>query len=198
MGSFAASLKTIGDTKGLPATVSVEDGRLSINAGSETLGEWSIEDIRLEPIPTGYRMSAEGDQILIEMREAEEFGKAISRKARRGVPITLPSRDVILKPVDVTLKAAQNKFGALLPHWIFTRIMAGVVFVSLVLAIIFPGAVSLFLLAAGLLIVVFGAVIYTDPMLVAKWLPGRMGPIHVLMFGVAVLVLGVLLGVIAK
>jgi hypothetical protein len=46
--------------------------------------------------------------------------------------------------------------------------------------------------------VMLGAVVFTDPMLASKWLPGAMAPVHVLIFGVAILILGVLLGVIAS
>lgn len=248
MGSFAASLKSIGDTKGLPATVSVSDGRLSIAAGKHSIGDWALSDIRLEPIPVGFRMTAEGDQLVIELPDADGFSREISRRARRitwprsnnnketgtkkkntvakkkdtgtdsseftaieqprvaatTTPVekaekdSTPTREVILRPVDAALAAAEDRYGNLLPHWVFTRMMAAIVLVSLLLALIFPAAVSLFLLVSGLLTVVFGAVVYTDPMLMAKWLPGRMQPMHVLMIGVVVLLLGVLLGVIAN
>jgi hypothetical protein len=81
---------------------------------------------------------------------------------------------------------------------VFTRIMFGVAFVALILMIVFPTLVSSFMLIAGALIVVFGAVVYSDPMLASRWLPGRTTPPHVLMFGVAILMLGVLLGVVAN
>ena len=55
----------------------------------------------------------------------------------------------------------------------------------------------MFLLATGAILIMGGAVIYTDPMLASRWLPGRMSPVHVLLFGVVVLLLGVVLGVIA-
>ena len=245
MGNFAASLKALGDTTGLPATVSVDGGRLSIDAADQNIGDWDLKEIRLEPIPLGYRMTAEGDQIVIEMTDVDGFADAISGRRRRfrrpkkdkkkaetdastprsggtanavaapeaktprpETPSDAPEKEdgsdkastwqVVLRGVDGAIDAAESRFGNLLPHWVFTRMMFTVVIVALVLAIIFPTAVSLFLLASGLLIVVFGAVVYTDPMLVARWLPGRMQPMHVLLFGVAVLLLGVLLGVIGN
>lgn len=250
MGSFAASLKALGDTTGLQATVSVSDGRLSIEAANQSIGDWHLKDIRLEPIPLGYRMTAEGDQIVIEMTDVDGFADAISGKRQRfwrkkkaktsldasGPPVgelppvrtdpglnsvatpdqvsaqeLLPEEpateeaaekastwEVVLRGVDGALGAAESRFGNLLPHWVFTRMMLAVVLIALLLAIIFPTAVSIFLLVSGLLIVVFGAVVYTDPMLMARWLPGRMQPMHVLLFGVVVLLLGVLLGVIGN
>jgi uncharacterized membrane protein SirB2 len=61
-----------------------------------------------------------------------------------------------------------------------------------------PGLVSTFLLVSGVLMIMFGAVVYTDSMLASKWLPGRMSPMHVLLFGVVILMLGIFLGVLAR
>ncbi len=196
MGSFAASLKTLGDRRGLPAVIHLSEGRLSIAAGEESIGDWALADIRLEPTPTGYRMAAEGEQIIIELTDASAFQSELSRNGKRSW--SLPDKDKLLAPVDKGIALAEKKWGALLPKWAFTRIMFGVVIGALTLMIIFPGLVSAFLLVAGLLMVMFGAVVYTDSMLASKWLPGRMSPMHVLIFGVAILILGVLLGVVAK
>jgi hypothetical protein len=196
MGSFVASLKTMGDTRGLPAVVHLSEGRLSIKAGDEAIGEWALEDIRLEPIETGYRMAAEGEQIILELPDADGFESELKKSGKRA--FTLPATDSLLAPVDKGIAIAEKKLGALLPEWVFTRIMFGVVVGALTLTIILPGLVSAFLLVAGLLMVMFGAVVYTDPMLASKWLPGRMTPLHVLVIGLGVLMLGVMLGVIAK
>lgn len=251
MGTFAASLRAIGDVQGLPATVEIEDGVLSIAAGETSIGEWAIHDLRMEPIPNGYRIAAEGDQILLELKDIEAFNEQLNAKRSRfkrknkGVkdrvekadvkpkkrdeptppaplklqprpasdptrapagpaaqPTESPSAEVglwakVLNFVDNTLEKASDRLGPYLPEWMFTRLMFGIVFGAVILALILPGYVSVFLLVAGALIIVFGAVIYTDPMLASRWLPGRTTPTHVLLFGMATLFLGVLLGVIA-
>jgi hypothetical protein len=46
--------------------------------------------------------------------------------------------------------------------------------------------------------VLFGAIVYSDPMLASRWLPGRTTAQHGLLFGVAILMMGVLLGVFAR
>jgi hypothetical protein len=255
MGTFTASLKTLGDQRGLPATVNLVDDTLSIIAGNQPIGSWSLEEITLEPTAGGYRMGAEGEQILIEMPEKEAFAHELSQRTARGRvrfgrkektptkvrrsearaviaperPHTPPSYDVpasppprpavslgpsrveparpkeprptresIMSRVDAALSAAERRWGSLLPNWLFTRLMLFVVIGAFLLMLAFPGAVSAFLLAAGMLMVIVGAVVYTDSMLASKWLPGRMTPTHVLLFGVAVLMFGVLLGVIAR
>lgn len=78
MGTFAASLRAIGDATPLPATVELEDGQLSIAAGEMEIGTWALSEIELEPTPSGYRMAAEGEQILIELKELDAFKEALS------------------------------------------------------------------------------------------------------------------------
>ena len=196
MTSFSASLRTIGDRKGLPATVHLDDDRLRINAGDHALGEWPLSEIHLEPIATGYRLDAEVEQILIELEDTEAFEMELHKKPPARV--TLPSAGNLMKSVDGGIDAAERRLGDLLPEWVFTRIMFGVVIGILLLTAIVPGLVSTFLLIAGLLTVVVGAVAYTDTMLASKWLPGRMTPMHVLLAGVVILVLGVFLGILAN
>ena len=280
MGTFSASLKAIGDVRGLDATVELQDGVISIAAGDTPIGEWPLEDIRMEPIPTGYRIAAEGDQILLEVRDLERFNEELTAKRSRfkrrkkGVkeaaesktevaepktqvavpepaptpeppptpraePTRSPESPIRLEPnpesapekkrrrsrrkdrtedakpaaaseevadsfgakvvawIDSTVDRASDVLGPYLPEWVFTRLMFGIVVIGLILALILPGFMSAFMLIAGALTIVFGAVAYSDPLLTSKWLPGRTTPTHVLLFGVVILMLGVLLGVIA-
>ncbi len=204
MSSFSASLKTLGDRQGLAATVVIENDRLSIEAGAESIGDWSLDEIHLEPTPNGYRMAAEGEQLLIEMPDAEAFASELNEMSSepnqksQSTKITLPKRATLLRPVDKGLEAAEKRWGALLPDWVFTRIMVGVVIGTLLFTAFLPGLVSTFLLISGVLMVIFGAVVYTDTMVASKWLPGRMSPMHVLLFGVTILMLGIFLGVLAN
>lgn len=273
MGTFTASLKTLGDRRGLPATISLGEDVLSITAGDQEIGSWSLAEITLEPTPGGYRMGAEGEQILIDIPDKDAFAEELSRRNKRGglslrrkekssaraakrssqkpepahtrptyqVPTSpapaqvsperqpaaqveptprplrltearAPSADTppatkpkaktekpsFMQRIDGYLATAEKRWGSLMPAWLFTRFMLFIVVGAFLLMLIFPGAVSAFLLAAGMLMVIVGAVVYTDDVLASKWLPGRMTPSHVLIFGVAVLMFGVLLGVIAR
>ena len=197
MSSFSASLKTIGDRKGLPATIHLDEDRLSISAGDHALGDWPLSEIHLEPIATGYRMDAEGEQILIELQDTEAFELELHKKPPR-TRITLPSAGNVMNSVDSGIEAVEKRLGGVLPEWVFTRIMFGVVIGALLFMAILPGLVSTFLVITGLLTVLVGAVVWTDSMLASKWLPGRMTPMHVLLFGVVILILGVILGVLAN
>lgn len=241
MGKFNASLRTLGDSRGVPATVTVVEERISIEAGDQEIGSWNIDEVVLEPTGESvYRLEVDGDRILIDFEDAGTFRDLLDSRSRmrsriklRGnrpkkptepkpakaksgpepktkEPKTKPKRSVAVTeapaPVsskktagrlDAVLTAAEEKWGGLLPSWVFTRGTLTVLLIMVAAAFFVPNIVSLVLLIAGLLTVMFGAVVYTDTMLATRWLPGRMTPMHVLLFGVLVVLLGVLLGVIA-
>lgn len=92
MGSFNASLKTMGDTRGLPATVQLHEGRLTIAAGDTPIGDWALGDIGLEPTPKGYRLAAEGEQIIIEMERRDEFAEELAESSKKRKRAGLLSR----------------------------------------------------------------------------------------------------------
>ena len=83
MGTFTASLRSIGDVKSLPATVELNEGRIIIAAGAFEIGSWPLADVHLEEIPTGYRMAAEGEQILIELRDPTAFATELSNQHKK-------------------------------------------------------------------------------------------------------------------
>lgn len=241
MGKFNASLRTLGDNRGVPATVTVVEERISIEAGDQEIGSWNIDEVVLEPTGESvYRLEVDGDRILIDFEDAGTFRDLLDSRSRmrsriklRGnrpkkptepkpakaksgpepktkEPKTKPKRSVAVTeapaPVsskktagrlDAVLTAAEERWGGLLPSWVFTRGTLTVLLIMVAAAFFVPNIVSLVLLIAGLLTVMFGAVVYTDTMLATRWLPGRMTPMHVLLFGVLVVLLGVLLGVIA-
>lgn len=241
MGKFNASLRTLGDSRGVPATVTVVEERISIEAGDQEIGSWNIDEVVLEPTGESvYRLEADGDRILIDFEDAGTFRDLLDSRSRmrsriklRGnrpkkptepkpakaksgpepktkEPKTKPKRSVAVTeapaPVsskktagrlDAVLTAAEERWGGLLPSWVFTRGTLTGLLILVAAAFVVPNIVSLVLLIAGLLTVMFGAVVYTDTMLATRWLPGRMTPMHVLLFGVLVVLLGVLLGVIA-
>ncbi len=248
MGTYSASLRSIGDVKTLSATIELSDGNLSIVVGDTEIGTWSLNEINLEEIPTGYRMSAEGDQVLLEMRDidsfASELAKAGSRskglslrrrekKQRKQKTTTNPKIEVTgqrrvaqsatanrtaappaaapakkgdgpglvtqgLDAVDSLLLKAKKKYGAFLPDFLFSRAMFFIGVAVLVTGIFLPGLFSNLLIAGGAMLIAFGAVVYSDSVLASRWLPGRATPQHALLTGVAVLLVGVLVGVITK
>ncbi len=99
--------------------------------------------------------------------------------------------------LDQLLERADEAYGSLLPRWVFTRGTMAILGVAILVMILAPIPISTILLITGFLVVVFGAVVYTDSSLAARILPGRSTPTHVLITGVAMVVFGFLLGVIS-
>ena len=196
MGSFGASLKTPGDRSGLPATLHLEEGRLSIAAGEQSIGDWSLEDISLERMPSGYRMTAEGEELLLEIVDVKGFEDELSESSRK--PRSLPGKETLPALLDGALAGTEKKLGSLLPPWVFTRGMALGLVGVLILAILLPRLVARILLFTGVLVVLFGSVVHTDDLLASRWLPGRTTPGHVLVSGVGILLIGVVLALVAN
>lgn len=239
MGTFSASLRAIGDVKSLAATVELTDGRLNIVAGDTEIGSWLLTDIDLEEIPTGYRMSAEGEQILIELNDVGAFTTALNTNTKKRIglrrkkasapekerpaepapappttqaesptkiiPPTAPTKErggsgpasTLFGLIDRALILAKKRLGPYLPDWMFSRAMFFILVSLLVVAVFFPGPSSTVLLISGVLMLLFGAVTYSDAMLASRWLPGRSTPQQALLTGLAIFLLGVVLGVIA-
>jgi hypothetical protein len=257
MSTFNVSLRTPEDNQGLSATLRLDNGKLAIAAGEHEIGEWPLSDLQLEPTGTGYRMTAEGELIILDFESVSAFERELaeatkSGKRRKGrpakekkkktkrkeapeaeadpepvilaqpepepetpptVPPTLPRtritriekpegdepfKDKALRLLDNGLASAEEKAGALLPAWVFTRGMAAALFVLFVLALIFPGLASTVLFLLGAIVVILGAIAYSDDMLASRWLPGRATPTHVLIVGVVFILLGVLFALIVR
>jgi hypothetical protein len=239
MGTFNASLRTIGDSRGLPAVVVVEDDRFAIRVGDQEIGDWAFHDVSLEA--TGgsvYRMEAEGDHVLLDLEDVPAFQMMLDerskmrsrrlvrpaatkrvkeKKEKKEAP---PTAVVEKKPklrrdkkaktpdpaertnrllglVDRVVAAAERRWGSLLPEWVFTRVTALSLVILAVTTIFLPGLISVMALVIGMIGVLFGAVAYTDLVVAARWLPGRMTATHLLLGGMGMVILGVLLGILA-
>jgi hypothetical protein len=81
----------------------LENGQISIAAGSHEIGSWSLADIELEPLPNGYRMAAEGDQIIIELRELNEFREALANgRFKRRLKVRGKEKAAVSDPASDT------------------------------------------------------------------------------------------------
>ena len=251
MGRFDASLVIPGDSESLSAILVVEDGRLRIKTASHDIGDWSLQEVALTSIPSGFRMEVEGEELIVEIHDRDRFndevaantkksrrrrrtrdpntakptrrpepsarrasGRPTNRKKRQTPPRASGhavdqvesqpergSRELAKKfgaRLDRVLDKAERRYGPLLPSWVFTRGMTAVLGLLLLLPILFPSLISTTLMLSGFLAVAFGAVLYTDGALAARVLPGRSTPIHVLIGGISLVVVGFLVGVIAN
>ena len=226
MGQFQASLRLPGDSRALPATLSLGEGRLQVASGEHVIGDWPINAIDISPIPEGFRVAAEGEVLLLDIPDRSAFEQEAaalrskpkrfgrSKEAKPAQPTastsatavaTKPPRTKAPKPakvkgdsrLDVWLDRGRERFGAKLPAWVFSRIGVGAAFGLLVLCVIFAELVSNLLLIAGVVVLLVGGVTMLDSVIARRLLHHKVTPIQVVIAGGSIFVVGLLLGLAA-
>ncbi|MEX2251048.1 MAG: hypothetical protein WD895_03120, partial [Acidimicrobiia bacterium] len=125
------------------------------------------------------------------MPKVEKASKPAERTAKDAKPPKEPGF------IDRTLERAENALGSRLPSWVFTRGGALLILMALAIAIIFPALISTLLLIAGVVLLVLGGVTMLDVVLAARLLKAKVTPTQTLIGGGALILLGVLFGMLA-
>ncbi|MDX1469420.1 MAG: hypothetical protein R3258_08755 [Acidimicrobiia bacterium] len=91
MGRYAGSLRTHEEDLALSASLELENGRVKINIGETPIGDWPVQEVEFEKTDSGYRIAAEGDQVLLDLepKDAVALGIQLSdlnsgKKSRRS------------------------------------------------------------------------------------------------------------------
>jgi hypothetical protein len=227
MGKFNASLRLPGETETLDAVVRVDDGRIHVVSGEYVIGDWDIHKVDLSRVPEGFRLTAEGEELLLDIPDRTTFEEETSAKnGKRKSPRAKKASAVALKPSKAEKKAAktekasqsepstprvsaelstldrflanaEERFGSKLPSWVFTRGGLVVVAAALALVIFLSNFVSTLLLITGVIGVLIGGVTMLDSVIARQVLRHRITPIRVVILGGTVFVAGLLLGFIA-
>lgn len=74
MAEYQGTLRMPGDD-GPPLSVQIDlaDERFRMIAGDAELGDWALAEIRVNALPDGFHVRAEGEEILLEITEDAEF-----------------------------------------------------------------------------------------------------------------------------
>jgi len=220
-----------------------------VSSGNHVIGNWALDDIDITTGPEGVHVSAEGEELILQLSEMAAFEEAAGLNGHKSAssitnPFKLPrlskepkhassSRSTSTrsdeaqrpttpgkapapalkapaptsaKPVklpkepgflDRTLERAENAVGGRLPSWIFTRGGAFLIVAALAVAIILPALVSTLLMLAGVLVLVLGGVTMLDVVLAARLLKSKVTPTQTLIGGGALVLLGLLVGMLA-
>jgi hypothetical protein len=217
MGQFQGSLRLPGDSKSLPATVQLRDGRLQISSGDHAIGDWSIDTIDIAQVPEGIRVKAEGEVLLLDIPDREAFSQAAAFYAPRPKRLarakrspktqkspSLPSRPVAAEPepakprgesrIDQLLARAKDRFGSKTPDWVFSRWGLAAAVGLLVLCVVFAELVSNLLLIAGVIALLIGGVTMLDSVIARRILHHKVTPIQLVIGGGSIFVVGLLFG----
>lgn len=74
MSQYEGSLIMPGD-EGPPLAILIDltEERLRINAGGAEIGDWSMSEIRVNALPDGFHLRAEGEEVLLNVDEDAQF-----------------------------------------------------------------------------------------------------------------------------
>jgi hypothetical protein len=220
MGQFQGSLRLPGDSRALPATVQLRDGRLQISSGDHSIGDWSIDTIDIAQVPEGIRVKAEGEVLLLDIPDREAFSQAAAfysprpkrlaraRRTTKPQPAqSLPSRPAAtkVKPakpakpkgesrIDQLLAQGKERWGQKAPDWVFSRWGLAAAAGLLALFVVFAELVSNLLLIAGVIVLLIGGVTMLDSVIARRILHHKITPIQVVIGGGTIFVVGLLVG----
>ena len=122
MGQFQGSLRLPGDSRPLPATVSLGEGRLQVASGDYVIGDWPVDTIDISHVPEGIRVKAEGEVLLLDIPDRDGFAQAtafMTQKPKRALkpkraaktpatPTSVSSQPVATKTADVKTPKAKT------------------------------------------------------------------------------------------
>jgi hypothetical protein len=222
MGQFQGSLRLPGDSRPLPATVQLRDGRLQISSGDHSIGDWSIDAVDIAQVPEGIRVKAEGEVLLLDIPDREAFSQAAAfysprpkrlARARRSTKPqaaqSLPSRptakvkaDKPAKPkgesrIDQLLAKGKERWGQKTPDWVFSRWGVAAAVGLLAVCVVFAELVSNLLLITGVIALLIGGVTMLDSVIARRILHHKITPIQVVIGGGTIFVVGLLVGFVA-
>jgi len=92
MGQFQGSLRLPGDSRPLPATFQLSEGRLQVASGDHIIGDWSVDTIDISHVPEGVRVKAEGEVLLLELADRDAFTQAAASLTQKPKRLTRPKR----------------------------------------------------------------------------------------------------------
>ena len=221
MGQFQGSLRLPGDSRPLPATVQLSDGRLQVASGDHVIGDWSVDAIDISHVPEGIRVKAEGEVLLLDIPDRDAFAQAAASQAQKPKRMTrvktpatpktpkTPKAPKVKTPkaetpkvrgeskIDVYLTKAQERFGAKLPAWVFGRWGIAAAVALIAICVIFAELVSNLLLITGVMVLLVGGVTMLDSVIARRLLHHKITPIQVVIGGGSIFVVGLVFGLAA-
>jgi hypothetical protein len=74
MSTYEGSLRIPGDD-GPPLAVMIDlvDDRLLMSAGDSEIGNWAMSEIRVNALPDGFHLRAEGEEVLLDITDDAQF-----------------------------------------------------------------------------------------------------------------------------
>ena len=112
MPVFAGSLRLAADPKSrVRAEIVVDDERLVVRAGSDELGNWPLSSLTFDPAPGGFRMNADGEELILTTGDNVSFADLVGVSAPPAANTNGQNRDP--QPETTRPGAESTRFGQL-------------------------------------------------------------------------------------
>lgn len=74
MTAYDAQLQIEGEsTSPVPVVVDLSDDRLTMSIGDEEVADWSRDQMRIQALPDGFHIRAEGEAIILDVTDEARF-----------------------------------------------------------------------------------------------------------------------------
>lgn len=81
MATYDARLQIEGDeNQAMPVVVDLTDNRLHLKIGSEEVADWGREEMRIQALPDGFHIRAEGEAVILDVTEDARFALELGLK----------------------------------------------------------------------------------------------------------------------
>lgn len=90
MVDFAGVLRTsTARDSAIGVVIDLADERLRLRSGDSDIADWSLADIRVSAQADGFHIRAEGEEVILDLRQDAEFAVALGL---RSAPVGLARR----------------------------------------------------------------------------------------------------------
>ncbi len=74
MTSYEAKLQIEGEgNQATPVVLDLTDGRLHMTIGDEEVADWSRDEMRIQAMPDGFHIRAEGEAVILDVTDEARF-----------------------------------------------------------------------------------------------------------------------------
>jgi len=73
----------------ISVVIDLTDERLRLRSGDSDIADWSLNDIRVNAYADGFHIRAEGEEVILDLRQDAEFAVALGL---RSAPVDLARR----------------------------------------------------------------------------------------------------------
>jgi hypothetical protein len=81
MTAYEARLQIEGEnTQPVPVMVDLTDGRLTMSIGTEQVAEWHRDNMRIQALPDGFHIRAEGEAVVLDVTNEAKFALELGLK----------------------------------------------------------------------------------------------------------------------